>query len=172
MLFRLCPPSGLMWRASVSRRPLAPVTVLKLRKACWEWLCPHLTIAAGSSRAHLFITILWCPVVSSSGFISAAGLGSPGSSWRKDSQVVNETVLRFSLGKLRKEGNIPPAFSFSFFKLWEVAGKYPHELKNRVTARDSIVFKSYVMWLEVESFLLTIFYIETLYITFLCVEFF
>lgn len=39
--------------------------------------------------------------------------------------------------------------------------------------RDSIVFKSYVVWLEVESFLLTIFFdIKTLYIMFLCVEFF
>lgn len=78
------------------------------------------------------------------------------------------------LGKLRKEGNIPPAFSFSFFNCEKkVAGKYPHELKNRVMARDSIVFKSYVMWLEVESFLLTIFwYNNTVYYVPLCWIFF
>lgn len=41
-------------------------------------------------------------------------------------------------------------------------------------ARGSIVLKRYTMWLEVESFLLTIFflYIKMLYIMFLCVEFF
>lgn len=41
MLFHVFPPGGQTWRESLPRRPLAPVTVLKLCKVCWEWLCPH-----------------------------------------------------------------------------------------------------------------------------------
>lgn len=42
-------------------------------------------------------------------------------------------------------------------------------------ATDTIVLKRYVMWLGTESFLLTDFFfisIRTLYVMFLCVEFF
>lgn len=79
---------------SLSRGPLAPVTVLiTLCKACWEGLCPHLTIVAGSSRGHLFIAH---PLMSGSVFFQfppSCGSGGPENSWKKDSLVVNECLF-------------------------------------------------------------------------------
>lgn len=61
-----------------------------------RWLCRSSARLAGSGCAHtlqllrgpaepifLYLSILWCPVVSSSSFIPAVGLGSPGSTGGK-----------------------------------------------------------------------------------------
>lgn len=87
-LFHLCLPSRLMCRVSLSRRPLAPVTVLKLCWAFWE-CCAHTLQLLGVQPSS-------SPYGHPLTFHPSEGLGSPGNSWRKDSLGVNEIVPQFS----------------------------------------------------------------------------